>query len=66
MIRNNNAVSFHVAIDDYQAVECIPEIVMHFMQETEETETAIEITMRLKSVILLATQQSSHKQKNAA
>ena len=25
MIRNNNAVSFHVAIDDYQAVECIPE-----------------------------------------
>lgn len=25
MIRNNNAVSFHVAIDDYQAVEAIPE-----------------------------------------
>ena len=25
MIRNNNAVSFHVAIDDYRAVECIPE-----------------------------------------
>lgn len=25
MIRNNNAVSFHVAVDDYQAVEAIPE-----------------------------------------
>ena len=25
MIRNNNAVSFHAAVDDYQVVECIPE-----------------------------------------
>lgn len=25
MIRNNNAVSFHAVVDDYQAVECIPE-----------------------------------------
>lgn len=25
MIRNNNAVSFHAVIDDYQVVECIPE-----------------------------------------
>ena len=25
MIRNNNAVSFHAVVDDYQVVECIPE-----------------------------------------
>lgn len=25
MVRNNNAVSFHAVVDDYQVVECIPE-----------------------------------------
>ncbi len=25
MIRNNNAVSFHAVVDDYQVIECIPE-----------------------------------------
>ena len=36
---------------------------MHSMQETEETEMVIEITMRLKSVNSTGDEQSSHKQR---